>query len=703
MTATELPTDVDLRLREDTIRDLAIRHGIPANPVTFAETPEAAAAVAMSTGRPVAVKLVADGVVHKSKAGGVLLDVAPDRVAAAVETLFAEQRARGVEVRGVTVEPMVEPGLEVVVGALHDPGFGPIVMVGAGGVDVEALGDVAFAQAPITAGGALRLIDRTKIGTILRRRFPAQHAQLADLLVRVAGADGLLLSEPVDQIDLNPIVVGTDSIVAVDARAVARADDVAVDLDLPDPAESYEQLRPAIYPESIAVLGASADPTKMGHRAVRTAVDQGFSGSLHPVSRSATEILGHPAVSAIGELPENIDRAVVALPAAAVPQALRDLADRGTKTAHVLTADTTDLAEAVAGTSMRVLGPNCIGHYTPHSKLTMIGRDASSDETGSIAVVSQSGTYAGDVVRRGNELGLRFSFASSVGNCDDVSPSELLAFCEADPNTRVAAFYLETDSDARRFFALAAEMTTPVVLFKGGRSAAGGAAAASHTGALASDPQLLRDAADEAGVVLVNSLDELLDTLLVAQHASEFTGNGLGLVGTGGGVAVVGADTAYEHGLVVPHFAEATDRALAPYDAPGSSLNNPIDIPTWSMFDDSGSFMGALVEAVAADPAVDCVCAYTDMGTVYDMKAPAEAAQILTTMTEDIVTADRGAVPAVLVLRSSYSAEQDELVRTLRRVASAHGVPVLESVDRAIAAFGRVRALNLHRERTSER
>jgi acyl-CoA synthetase (NDP forming) len=700
VTAVDLPTTVaGERLREDVVRDLAIRYGVPANPVTFADRPETAAAAAHGAGRPVAIKLVADGVVHKSKAGGVLLGVTPGEVAASVERLFAEQRSRGVEARGVTVEPMIEPGPEVVVGALHDPSFGPIVMVGTGGVDVETLGDVAFAQAPLDLDSATALIDRTKIGAVLRRRFPAGHAQLADLLVRVAGENGMLLSEPVDQIDLNPIVVGTDRIVAVDARAVVRAPNVEVHVELPDPAVLHEQLRPAIYPTSIAVLGASADPTKMGHRAVRTAIEQGFAGPLLPVSRSATEILGRPAVRTVAKLPENIDRAVVALPAAAVPNALRELAARGTRTAHVYTADTSDLADAVVGTSMRVLGPNCIGHYTPYSGMTMIGTDASSRETGSIAVISQSGTYAGDVVRRGKELGLRFSFVSSVGNCDDVSPSELLAFCEADPRTSLAAFYLEDDSDARRFFALASQISTPVVLFKGGRSAAGYAAAASHTGALASDPQLLRDAAAAVGVVLVESLDELLDTLLVAQHAHRFTGHGLGLVGSGGGVAVVGSDVAFEHGLLLPRVSEATAQALAPYDAPGSSLNNPVDIPIWSLYDDNGSFTGALVEALAADPGVDCLCVYLDLGTVYDIKTGSEAADLIGTLTKDLLTADRGEVPLVLVLRSSYSTEQDTLVRALRTEAAAHGVPVVESVDRAIAALGRVRAANLHRDR----
>ncbi|MBN9742928.1 hypothetical protein DMP23_17790 [Amycolatopsis sp. A1MSW2902] len=685
------------RLREDEIRDLAIRYGVPANPVTFAATAIEAGAAAARIARPVAVKLVADGVVHKSKAGGVLLGVDPLDVVDAVEKLFATQAGQGVAVRGVTVEPMVEPGLEAVVGALHDPGFGPVVMVGSGGVDVETLGDVAFALVPLDLAGAVALIDRTRLGAVLRRRFPDAHAALADLLVRVGGADGLLLSEPVDQVDFNPVVVGPDGIVAVDARAVTRSP--APPSAPPVPAEAYAQLRPAIYPNSIAVLGASADPAKMGHRAVRTLVDQGFAGAVHPVSRSVTEILGHPAVREVGQLPDGLDRAVVALPAAAVPDALRALAAKGTKTAHVYTADTVDLAAAVAGTQLRVLGPNCIGHYTPYSRITMIGRSASSDETGGIAFVSQSGTYAGDVVRRGKELGLRFSFVSSVGNCDDVSPSEFLAFCEADPRTSLAAFYLEDDSDAERFFALAAQVSIPVVLFKGGRSAAGGAAAASHTGALASDPRLLRDAASAAGVVLAGNLDELLDTLLVAQYAPGLTGTGLGLVGSGGGVAVVGSDIAHDHGLVLPPVSAETAESLAPYDAPGSSLHNPVDIPIWSLFDGDRCFTGALAAALARDPGVDSLCAYLDLGTVYDLKESKEAADLVTALTRDLLTADRGDVPLVLVLRTSFSAEQDALARRLRTMASEHGVAMLDSVERAVAALGRVRAATAFRRR----
>lgn len=695
MTAVE--TIPVAHVRDDVIRNLAIQYGIPANPITFASTAEEAELAAAEIGRPVAVKLVAHGVVHKSKSGGVLLGLSPNEVRPAVDQLFATQRDAGISVIGVTVEPMIDPGLEVVVGALHDPTFGPIVMVGSGGVDVEILGDVAFAQAPLDHNDAIELIDRTRMGAILRRRYADRYSELVDLLVQVGGSSGLLLSEPVDQIDFNPIVVGRDRIVAVDARAITR-EETATGTKILDPTALYRQLQPAIYPSSLVVVGASADPTKMGHRAVRSAIDQGFEGELHLVSRTSATILDRPAVATIAELPEGIDRAVVTLPAAAVPGALRELAAIGTKTAHVYASDTEHLSE-IDHSGMRILGPNALGLYTPHSRLTMIGNDASSNDIGSIAMLSQSGTYAGDVIRRGKELGINFSFVASIGNCEDVKPSEYLAFCEADPNTKLAAFYLEDDSDAQTFFDLARRVSIPVVLFKGGRSAAGSAAASSHTGALAADPRLLRDVAAASGVVLVDSVEDLLDTLMVAQYAGSFTGRRLGIVGGGGGVAVVGADTAYENDLVLPTLAEATKNALSRYEAPGASLSNPVDISIWSLYDETGPFTGSLVEELAKDPSIDCLCAYLDLGTAWDIQGGTAAAELIRMLTRDMLAADRGDVTMVMALRSSLSADHEATVRGLRADAAEHGVALLDSVDRAIAALGRVRALNLAQSR----
>lgn len=685
------------RLREDAVRVLAAKYGVPANPIHFAANGHQAQVLAAEAGVPVALKLVAEGVVHKSKAGGVILNVPADQVGQATDDLLAKQRGFGISAQGVTLEAMVPAGIEVVVGALHDPGFGPIVMFGRGGIDIEVVGDVSFALAPVTRPDAEALVLRTRIGQVINGRLPESFARLVDLVLAVGSATGMLLSEPVDQIDLNPIVVTPERIVAVDARAVTNTDVRPV--QLPSPEVAYDQLRPAIYPRSIAVVGASADPRKLGNRAVRTVLDFGYSGVIYPVSRSASEVCGIRAVPNIGALPDGVDRAVVALPAGLVPGAIKELAAKGVRTAHVYTAGTEPLSMALTGTRLRALGPNCIGHYTPHESITMIGVGSSSKAPGKLAFISQSGTYAGDVVRRGNELGVQFSFVSSVGNCDDVSPSELLAFCERDDRTHVVAFYLEDDSDAGNFFRLAAAMSKPVILFKGGRTAAGAAAAASHTGALASKPQLLRDVAAQAGVALVDSLDELLDLLVLFQHVDAVHGSGLGLVGSGGGVAVVGSDTAHDWNLNLPPFSAATANSLRRFEAPGTSLTNPVDIPIWSLFDADGPFTGALLQAVVDDPAVDAAVAYLDLGTVFDMVEDKAAGHLIRQMTRSLLDGTRPGTPAALVLRSSLSQAQDDLVRELRPVAAAAGVPLFDSVDRAIAAFGRLRQLTTARTR----
>lgn len=680
------------RLREDTVRDLAIHYGIPANAVSFAQTAQDADRIARSLGLSVAIKLVADDVVHKSKAGGVLLGVALEDVHARTDALLSQQASNGATVRGVTVEAMVDAGIEAVVGGLRAPGFGPVVMFGHGGVDIETLDDVVFALAPIDAATARRMVSDTRLGRVVERRFPDRVDDIVAMLVAVGGAAGLLLSENVTEVDFNPVVVTAERIVAVDARATEIEPAEALVAAIPEPSRSYEALRPAIYPRSVAIVGASADERKMGYRAVRSLVDFGYTGQILPVSAKNDSLCGVPTVASIADLPSEVDRAVVALPASAVPAALVALAERGTRTAHVYTADTPRLN----GAGMRVLGPNCMGHYTAYEGITLISPAASAATPGHIAVVSQSGTYAGDVLRRGTELGLHFSFVSSVGNCDDVSPAELLAFCEADPRTHAAAFYLEDDRWSGDFFRLAATMTKPVIVFKGGRTAAGGAAAASHTGALASDPQLLADAARQAGVLLVDDLDQLMDILTALQFVPGLDGDNLALLGSGGGVAVVGSDRADRWGLRMAPFSERTQARLQRFEAPGTSLSNPIDIPVWSLFDDTGSFTGAIASAVADDDSIDAICAFLDLGTVFDMKAIEPGNKLVWALTEDLVNAERGTTPLVLVLRSGFDANQDALVRELRPVAAAAGVALFDSAERAIDALGGIRWLTRH-------
>lgn len=680
------------RIREDVVRDLVLRYGGAANVVSFAEDGQAAAEIAARLGRPVAVKLVADDVVHKSKAGGVLLGLPPTKVRQATDQMLDRHRADGKAVRGVTVEAMVDPGTEVVVGGLDTSGFGTVLMFGQGGVDIEQLDDVAFALVPLNKERARDVIGRTRIGRALMKRLPERVDDLVATILAVGGERGLLHNEDVTEVDLNPIVVSRDRVVAVDARATELSEPRRQP-PLPSAGQAWKELRPAIYPSTIAVVGASADRRKMGYRVVSSLVEMGYTGTIVPVSRSAEEICGLPTVPTITELPEGIDRAVVAVPAPVVPEALAALAVRRVRSAHVYTSDTPPFDPALRQADLRVLGPNCMGHYAPSLGITMIAPAASSQESGSVAFVSQSGTYAGDAVRRGAQIGLNFSFVSSVGNCDDVAPAELLAFCEADPHTKVAAFYIEGDEGAGAFFRFASTMSKPVVLLKGGRTATGGAAAASHTGALASDPQLLRDVAAQAGVLLVDDFDQLLDVLLMLQFAPRIEGDGLGLLGSGGGVAVVGADTADAWGLTLPHLGDESRAALAAFEAPGTSMENPVDIPVWSMFSGEQTFTGGMVEAVASDERVDALCAFLDVGTIFDIEKAEAGDSLLWRLTADLVNAPRKDKPLAVVLRSGMDERQDSLVRRMRVMTHEAGVPAFDSVDRAIRAIGGVRFL----------
>ncbi|WP_231610158.1 acetate--CoA ligase family protein [Rhodococcus sp. CX] len=175
------------RLREDTVRDLAIRYGVAANAVAFAATADEAGRIAESIGREVAIKLVADNVVHKSKAGGVLLAVAPEQARERTAQMLAAQQAAGAQIRGVTVEAMVDTGIEAVVGGLDADGFGPVVMFGHGGVDIETLDDVVFALAPIDENDARQMIARTRLGQVIAKRFPDRLNDVVDMLLAVGG------------------------------------------------------------------------------------------------------------------------------------------------------------------------------------------------------------------------------------------------------------------------------------------------------------------------------------------------------------------------------------------------------------------------------------------------------------------------------------------------------------------------------------
>ncbi|MGH7313346.1 MAG: CoA-binding protein, partial [Candidatus Rokuibacteriota bacterium] len=239
-------------------------------------------------------------------------------------------------------------------------------------------------------------------------------------------------------------------------------------------------------PRSVAIVGASRDPAKLGFRLLKNVRDGGFAGQLYPVNPAGERILGLPTVPVVEALPEGIDLALVSLPAAAVPAAITALATRQAKAAVVLSSGFSEVdedgrraqAELLAtaqAAGLRLVGPNCMGVYSSPAALNGTYFWDLPQRPGGIGIVSQSGAYAGLVFRHLGSRDLGVARCLSIGNQADVEVAEVIAFLADDQATTLIACFVEDIRDGRRFVAAAERAVgrKPVVVLKGGGSEAG--------------------------------------------------------------------------------------------------------------------------------------------------------------------------------------------------------------------------------------
>ena len=548
---------------------------------------------------PVAAKGVSAHLIHKSDAGAVRLGLGSIE---AVRDACTEIRdaVGDIELEGFLVEDMAPPGHEVIIGGVIDPQFGPVIMVGLGGVFVEIFADVAFRICPIDREDAAGMLDELQAAPLLdgaRGGLVASRDAIVDAMVRVGGSEGLLWQHQneIAELDINPLIVSAAGAVAVDARIVLRETPDA-SREKPHAPKSDDEIRalfqPLFAPRNIAVIGASATRRTRSNTVMDQFLQYGFDRKkLYPIHPSATEINGLPAYPSLHETPEPVDYAYVAIPAAGVPDLLAGAKGR-LRFAHVTSSGfaesgqhdlQADLVAAARTGGVRVLGPNCNGGHSPRGKLTFC-YDALPDE-GSVGIILQSGGLGIDTIRRGNSRGLRFSGVMTVGNCADVGVADLLEFYLTDPATRVVGMYLEGAPEGRRMFDLLRHRTPakPVVVMKGGRSERGRDAAVSHTGTLAGDDRIWNALSRQTGVVFASSLDDFIDKLLALQcitPRTETPTTRAMLLGNGGGTSVLGVDAFDRNGIDVAPFAPETIGKLTALglDA-GSTYTNPVDLP----------------------------------------------------------------------------------------------------------------------------
>jgi acetyl coenzyme A synthetase (ADP forming)-like protein len=343
-------------------------------------------------------------------------------------------------------------------------------------------------------------------------------------------------------------------------------------------------------PRTVAVIGASRDPSKIGGSVLANLRSAGFAGRIVPVNSLAATVQGLQAFPSLGAVDGLVDVAVITVPAPAVLSALKECADKGVGAAVVISAGfresgedgrkrEAELREWLRGKPIRVLGPNCLGWIRPSRRLNLTFAPG-MPETGGIAFVSHSGALAVAILDWARERRMGFSLFASLGNQADLTEADVLETVTVDSETRVIAAYIEGVADGRRFFKAlcAAAAVKPVVLLKTGRSAEGARAVSSHTGALAGSDQAFDAAVKQAGALRAGTVEELFDLArgLVSQPLPR--GRRLLVVTNGGGLGIVATDAAREAGLAVdPLDAAVRERLTAVLPSTASSVN-PVDL-----------------------------------------------------------------------------------------------------------------------------
>ncbi len=365
-------------------------------------------------------------------------------------------------------------------------------------------------------------------------------------------------------------------------------------------------------PRTVAVIGASDKPGKIGHTVVANMLGAGFAGRLIPVNPKGGTIEGLPVTTSAGDLPKGLDLAVIAVPRDAVLPALRELVEIRAKSAIVITAGfkevgkegfllERDMAALAAESGMALLGPNCLGMMnTGHGVNASFA--AGQPSKGPIAFFSQSGALCVAILDWALGENIGFSKFVSLGNKAALDESRMLEYLGRDPNTKVILGYIENVEHGQEFLRQAAAVTRakPVIMIKSGTTAAGAKAASSHTGAIAGSDAAYTAAFRQSGVIRVADVESLFNLAEAFSHQPLPRGPNLGIVTNSGGPGILAADACERSRLHMASLSPATIAKLQSFLPSFAALYNPVDI----IGDSDPARYKQAIEAVLTDPMV---------------------------------------------------------------------------------------------------
>jgi len=355
--------------------------------------------------------------------------------------------------------------------------------------------------------------------------------------------------------------------------------------------KKVKNLDAVFNPSSIAVIGASREPNKIGHVIVKNFVDGGFGGKIYPINPGVGEVLGLRAYKSVLDIEGKVDSAVIAVPEAAVAGVLEECGKKGIRGVVLITGGFSEvgkvdaelkIAEIANKYDIALIGPNCMGVLTPASRVDSVflpifklGRP----RVGNISFISQSGAVGGCIVDLAARAGIGMGKFISYGNAAVVDECDLLEYLLHDDDTQIIVAYLEGVKDGKRFLQVAKSITRkkPIVVIKAGKSAAGAEAARSHTGSLAGSTEAYSAAFKQSHAIEAQTLEQVFDFAKIFDQVLP-AGKRVGIITNGGGMGVLATDALADEGMALAHLSEKTHGLLRASLPPYANVRNPLDI-----------------------------------------------------------------------------------------------------------------------------
>lgn len=607
-------------ITEEDAKSILSIYGIRVPDYSVVTTDSEATSKAKEIGFPVVAKIVSDEILHKTDVQGVKIGLQNENEVKETFLDMYNRLSKDYKIKGVLLEKMVPKGIELIVGLQNDPQFGPVIMLGLGGIYTELFKDVSFRVLPISKQDALDMINDLRAKEILKGFRGAQEINLdmlCDAIIKI-GNLGFDLAKYINSVDFNPIIVYPDNYYVVDAKIILTSDIDKNIVSQSTPDSSYMDV--FFNANSIALIGASPEEGKIGNSVLKSLSKYDYKGKIYPVNaKGYDEILGLKAYKNLGDIRENIDLVIVTVDLKFVPDILETCGKIGIHNMVIISGGGKELGgeraeieqkvkELSSKLNIRIIGPNCIGMFNGENRLDCAfqGHDRMvRPRKGDVAFLSQSGTIGIAFMETSDSFGM--SKMISYGNRSDVDEADMIWYLSEDPKTNVMGLYVEGLGDGRKFMNTAKkvikEKKKPIVVFKNGRTQRGAKQAASHTGSLGGSYSVVKGAFDQAGIISVDSYEELTGALKALTWQPVPRGNKVALVTNGAGPIIAAIDHFERLGLKIADLSEETKRKFTEHYPATYVIGNPLDVTGSANADDYKFAIQTFME----DPNIDII------------------------------------------------------------------------------------------------